>query len=648
MTRSGFQTDFLTSLGGEAITEVMVGTRIAWPDTIIEAVAVEADDAGSVDFLAMYPDDQYSVAYAYAVVDVAEAQEAHIFVGHDDCAKIWLNGEPIHRHWRESGMGLTPRQFHLPIPLQAGENRLLVKVENWGYDWGFRLELFDADGAAPILQEKAEIRSLSSLQERHPIPGGWWPYLISTGDFPQIVWDDAESMQDLVGEVPLQATWYNSSLEEVPLPTQPGRYTAYVTAQLPDGRSIRRALTVFCRDPQWQPWVERIEAYPEYFANSGFDSLAFQRNRNLMAPMLGGMLMDQLFDEERGAMLLSYWHELDADDEPLPYETPDLVHNDHQVALKRKILGITSDTYPALAAPRLLSQPARVLHQGSLEEAEMSTDATQELRRVCQEWYQKTGEPFNVLIARHGVIVLHESFGPCRVDQKFSVASITKSVAGLTFARFVDQGLIELDEPIGHFLPDFPIQGPEAITMRQLFVHTSGLEGHGSWGGISNAWLDNVVRLGLHKLPVGQAHRYNGDAYNLAGKVMELVGGSSIQRLIQEQLWLPLGIEGSHLSDLGFSAMLSSEDIARMGQLLLNRGSYGQVELFAPETYEAILPTDLSQFYPGVEQEWGVGLSYRRTEREGQTDAFILSKDLIGHGSASSCIFNVDLEHDLV
>ena len=245
-------------------------------------------------------------------------------------------------------------------------------------------------------------------------------------------------------------------------------------------------------------------------------------------------------------------------------------------------------------------------------------------------------------------IVLHEAFGPCRLDQKFDVASITKSVAGLTFARFMDQGLIGLDEPVGRFLPDFPTEGPRALTMRHLFTHTSGLEGHGNWGGIGNAWMDNVVALVLGKLSVGQAHKYNGDGYNLAGKVMEMVGGFSIQRLIQEQLWLPLGIEGSYLSDLGSSARLSSKDLARMGQLILNHGSYGGLQFFSPETCEALLPRDLSQYFPGVEVEWGIGLAFRRTEVEGESDAYILSRDLVGHGSGSKCTMLVDLEHDLV
>ena len=648
VTRSGFQTDFLTALGGEASAVLGATTRVSLPDRAVDAAAVEADETGSIDFLAMYPDDQLSVAYAYAVIRVNEPLGAHVFLGHDDCAKVWLNGVLIHREWRDSGMGLVPRQFHHTVPLEKGENRILVKVENWGYAWGFRLELFDQAEAAPILQDQAERRALAALQERYPRPQGRWGYMISPGDFPAIVWDDPELVQELVGEVPLQATWYNGQLEEVEHPTEAGRYVAYVTGVTPDGRQIRRTVTVYCRDPNWVPWHADVRVYPEYFTHSGFDSVAFMQHREVFAATLGAVLVEHLGTEPQGAILASYWHELTPGSRAVAYETPDLVHNDWQVRLKRRILGVTADTYPALRPPSRLARAARVLRPGSSSAAGVTADATTRLRQVCQTWYEETGEPFSVLIARHGVVVLHEAFGPCALDQKFSVASITKSVAGLMFARFLDQSIIGLEDPVGAFLPDFPTHGDKTITMRHLFTHTSGLEGHGSWGEISNPWMDNVVTLALGKLAVGQTHLYNGDGYNLAGKVMELVGGSSIQRLIQEQLWLPLGIEGSYLSDLGVSATLNSEDIARMGQLILNQGRYGDVELFSAETCAAILPRDLDEFYPGEEAEWGVGLSYRRMEAEGEEDAYVLSKDLIGHGSGSNCIFNVDLEHDLV
>lgn len=164
---------------------------------------------------------------------------------------------------------------------------------------------------------------------------------------------------------------------------------------------------------------------------------------------------------------------------------------------------------------------------------------------------------------------------------------------------------------------------------------------------LGNVWLENAVALGLHKLPVGEAHRHNGDGYALAGHVMETVAGCSVQRLSQEQLWLPLGIKGATVTDLGGGARLNAGYIARLCQLVLNQGSCFDVELASPETCAALRPRDLSAFYPGVETEWGIGLAHRRMQVEGAADEYVLSPDLVGHVSAANCIMTIDLEHDL-
>ncbi len=654
VTRQGFQADYLQALGGEPTAVLAADTTVAsaaGPGGTVRAFTAAPDGQGVIDFQRLFPDQPEAVVYAFCQLRSEAAQPVHLFVGHDDCAKVWLNGELIHRAWRDDGHGFVRREHHFTGQLQPGLNRLLVKVENRGYAWCLQVEAFSAAAAAPVLDEieraRAARAALTALQNCRPQPAEAWGYVIPPGAFPSIVWSDPAAIRQTLGDFPLAVQWYNARLQPVERATEPGRYLGAVSGTAGDGRKVRRMVTVFCSDPRWMPWLETVRAYLTYPEHSGFDREAYEESRENVAPALGGFLLSRLAREETGAIIGAYWQELRADQELRSYETPDVVNADIQVALKRKLLGVD---FPALAAPLRRTVPARVLHAGSAAEAGVTVDAADRLRAACRDWAEQGGEPFNVLVARHGVIVLHEAFGDCTVDQKHSVASITKAVAGLMFARFADQGLIGIDDPVGRYLPDFPVKGPKVLTMRQLFTHTCGLAGHGEWGGLGNVWLDNVVALSLDQLPVGEAHVYNGMGYDLAGKVMEIVAGQGIQRVIQEQLWLPLGIKGSSLSDLGYSATLNAEDIAKLGQLVLNQGSYGDLEYFRPETCARLLPVEVSRFYPGVTQEWGIGLAYRRTDRiRGNAHSgYILSKDIIGHGSATSCLFLIDLEHDLV
>ena len=235
------------------------------------------------------------------------------------------------------------------------------------------------------------------------------------------------------------------------------------------------------------------------------------------------------------------------------------------------------------------------------------------------------------------------------------MASLTKLVTGLMFAQFADQGLVGIDDPVGRYLPDFPVTGDKVITLRQCFTHTTGLYGHEEWGGLHNPWLDNVIANGIDYLKPGKVHNYNGMGYDLAGKVMEIASGKSIFRLMRENLFNPLEMEDTTLEeDLGFSCFSTAGDFAKFGQLLLNKGSYGELEFFSPQTFEKLLPEPLNRYYPDINKDWGIGITWMRQKHPDAgkkgvpKNKTVLSRNVIGHGSATSAILRVDLDNDLV
>ena len=86
--------------------------------------------------------------------------------------------------------------------------------------------------------------------------------------------------------------------------------------------------------------------------------------------------------------------------------------------------------------------------------------------------------------------------------------------------------------------------------------------------------------------------------------------------------------------------------------MLLNKGSYGNLHFFSEETYEALLPVDLEEYFPDIKNGmWGIGITpmnrWIRDEESGEKRN-ILSDHVIGHGSATSSILNVDLEHKII
>lgn len=56
------------------------------------------------------------------------------------------------------------------------------------------------------------------------------------------------------------------------------------------------------------------------------------------------------------------------------------------------------------------------------------------------------------------------------------------------------------------------------------------------------------------------------------GKVMEVVSGKSALRLMQENFFILLGMKNTTMDDMGALTLSTTEDMAKVGQLLLNRG----------------------------------------------------------------------------
>jgi len=83
--------------------------------------------------------NNYVVAYAHTYIYSPKEQRARLWIGKDDGAKVWLNGRLI----RESPGHVRPWEELIPITLEKGWNRLLMKVDQLGSGWGFHARICD-------------------------------------------------------------------------------------------------------------------------------------------------------------------------------------------------------------------------------------------------------------------------------------------------------------------------------------------------------------------------------------------------------------------------------------------------------------------------------------------------------------------------
>ena len=133
-------------------------------------------------------------------------------------------------------------------------------------------------------------------------------------------------------------------------------------------------------------------------------------------------------------------------------------------------------------------------------------------------------------------------------DTIFDAASLTKVIATATSVMvLVEQNKIRLDAPALTYLPEFKGEGREAITIRHLLTHVSGL--HPSlfqnppWSG-----YETGIKLACESVPetsVGSAFRYSDINFILLGEIVRRVSGEELNVFAAKHVFGPLKMTSS-------------------------------------------------------------------------------------------------------
>jgi CubicO group peptidase (beta-lactamase class C family) len=278
---------------------------------------------------------------------------------------------------------------------------------------------------------------------------------------------------------------------------------------------------------------------------------------------------------------------------------------------------------------------------------------------------------------------------PASTDTLFMIGSISKSFTASLIMLLVDEGRLDLDVPIRHYLRDFHVASPEAvrtITARHLLSHTSGLETDiypdDLWeqGNPIARYLDRCFLLPQVHEQFGKRFSYSNVGYVAAGRVVEVLTGMPWAQAIDERIYAPLGMRTSVSSSLqtpsysmamghmydpaggggwrkaadcyrprgnapaGSALAMSAADLVKFGRAHLNggRSETGQAWLSgksvkAMQAMQIELPGATSLFENG----WGVGWSLSNYDS-------VMS---FGHGGGRrgyQALLQIVPEHDLV
>ncbi len=185
----------------------------------------------------------------------------------------------------------------------------------------------------------------------------------------------------------------------------------------------------------------------------------------------------------------------------------------------------------------------------------MFTEA--KLKRKIAELIDKHGVPGAQLAVLDGDSVIEVAAGvlssrtgwAATPDALFLPGSIGKLYTATLVMMLVDQGKLDLDDPIRSYLPDFEVRDAHArdvVTARNLLCHTSGFDGDRFTDtGRGDDALARYV-AGCADLPQiaepGRIWSYSNSGYSILGRIVEVLTGATYEEALKQRIFAPVGL----------------------------------------------------------------------------------------------------------
>ena len=202
----------------------------------------------------------------------------------------------------------------------------------------------------------------------------------------------------------------------------------------------------------------------------------------------------------------------------------------------------------------------------------------------------------SILIARNGTVVASKGYGmanfeldvPNTPQTKFRLGSITKPFTAMAIMLLQERGKLSDQDSICKYLPECPAPW-QAITLRHLLSHTSGLAKHDTAGTyLKTAMLPMTLPQLIDSFKnkpadfkPGEKLDYNNNGYILLGYVIEKVSGQSYEAFVSDNIFKPLKMMDSGYDNHDPIIKHRAAGYRRDGATLLNAAYIDQSQPFS-------------------------------------------------------------------
>jgi CubicO group peptidase (beta-lactamase class C family) len=202
----------------------------------------------------------------------------------------------------------------------------------------------------------------------------------------------------------------------------------------------------------------------------------------------------------------------------------------------------------------------------------------------------------SLIVVRHGKVVAEGWWGPYAPDLKHTLYSLSKSFTSTAIGLAVAEGKLKVDDKVVSFFPnDVPVTiSPNlgAMRVKDLLTMSTG-HAQDSTPSLRNStetnWVKSFLALPVEHDP-GTFFVYNSGATYMLSAIIQKLTGETVLNYLTPGLFKPLNIAGADwevdpngINTGGWGLRLKTEDIAKFGQLIIQKGMWNGKRLIAEE-----------------------------------------------------------------
>ena len=192
----------------------------------------------------------------------------------------------------------------------------------------------------------------------------------------------------------------------------------------------------------------------------------------------------------------------------------------------------------------------------SQTKAIVTSDKADKIDELVSLYSDYEGFNGSILVAHEGKVIYKKGVGlanmewdiPNQVDTKFMIASITKQFTAMLIMQLVAENKLELHKPISTYLPDYPKENGNQITIHHLLTHSSGLARDASKDEKKykkpKDMVNQFAESPLKFIP-GKRFEYSNSGYTLLGYIIETITKKTYEEVLKDRIFKPLNMKNS-------------------------------------------------------------------------------------------------------